>query len=184
MGTDSAASTSGDNRRRTAFGSSQPEKRLLWGLLRIRIIRCTKLRNLDAHRFTAMLRKQDVSDPYVTAFVNNNRLMRTRHVDDDLNPVFDEEFICPVAHITSGVTFRVMDKDTFTKVSLEHSSRRSSIVSPTSSSHVHKGRPDREVHPVSRRANNGSGDDGRDGGREGREWDFRRWERAACVAPG
>lgn len=90
-------------------GSSQ----LLWGLLHIKIIRCTKLRNLDRLGVKSLLtkRKMDKSDPYVTAFIDDYRLLKTRHYDDDLNPVFNEEFYCPVGHVTDGITFKVKDKD-------------------------------------------------------------------------
>ena len=53
----------------------------------------------------------DKSDPYVTAFIDDYRLLKTRHYDDDLNPVFNEEFYCPVGHVTDGITFKVKDKD-------------------------------------------------------------------------
>ena len=36
---------------------------------------------------------------------------KTRSIDDDLNPDFNEEFYCPVAHITDGIKFKVKDKD-------------------------------------------------------------------------
>jgi phospholipase D1/2 len=45
------------------------------------------------------------------AFLEGYRLLKTRHIDDDLSPKFDEEFYCQVAHITEGITFKVKDKD-------------------------------------------------------------------------
>lgn len=85
----------------------------LWGLLHIKIVKCTGLRNLDRLGVKSLLtkRKFDKSDPYVTVFINDYRLCKTRYIDDDLDPVFDEEFYCPVAHYTDGVTFKVKDKD-------------------------------------------------------------------------
>ena len=55
--------------------------------------------------------KRDKSDPYVMAFLEDYRLLKTRHIDDNLSPIFDEEFYCPVAHITEGIVFKVKDKD-------------------------------------------------------------------------
>ena len=55
--------------------------------------------------------KRDKSDPYVVAFLEEYRLLKTRHIDDNLSPVFDEEFYCPVAHVTEGIMFKVKDKD-------------------------------------------------------------------------
>ncbi len=87
----------------------------LWGLLRIRIIKCNNLRNLDSLNIKNVKalfgRQRDKSDPYVTAFLEDYRLLKTRHIDDDLDPVFNEEFYCPVAHCTEGITFKVKDKD-------------------------------------------------------------------------
>ena len=93
------------------------EKRLLWGLLHVKIIRCTKLRNLDGMNVKklVMKRKKDLSDPYVTAHLDKYRLLKTRHIDDDLNPYYNEEFYCPVAHVAEGVTFMVMDRDVYTQ---------------------------------------------------------------------
>ena len=87
----------------------------LWGLLHIRIIKCNNLRNLDSLNIKNVKalfgRQRDKSDPYVTAFLEDYRLLKTRHIDDDLDPVFNEEFYCPVAHCTEGITFKVKDKD-------------------------------------------------------------------------
>ena len=77
--------------------NSKSGKHLLWGLLHIKIIGCTKLRNLDRLGVKSLLtkRKMDKSDPYVTAFINDYRLCKTKYIDDDLDPIFDEEFYCP-----------------------------------------------------------------------------------------
>lgn len=86
---------------------------VLWGLLHIKIIRCEGLRNLDRLGIKSLItkRKMDKSDPYVMAFIDDYRLLKTRYIDDDLDPQFDEEFYCPVAHYTTGITFKVKDKD-------------------------------------------------------------------------
>jgi len=93
--------------------NSKSGKHLLWGLLHIKIIGCTKLRNLDRLGVKSLLtkRKMDKSDPYVTAFINDYRLCKTKYIDDDLDPIFNEEFYCPVSHVTEGITFKVKDKD-------------------------------------------------------------------------
>ena len=41
-----------------------------------------------------------------------NNVLKTRYIACNLNPVFDEEFYCPVAHVAEGVTFEVKDRDT------------------------------------------------------------------------
>lgn len=89
------------------------DSKILWGLLHVKIIKCAGLRNLDRLGFARLLtkRKFDKSDPYVLAFLDDYRILKTRHIDDNLDPVFDEEFFCPVAHFTEGITFKVKDKD-------------------------------------------------------------------------
>jgi phospholipase D1/2 len=96
------------------FGKDNSDGEMLWGLLHIKIVKCVKLRNLDRlSNFTigALRGKKDKSDPYVEAFIDEYRLLKTSIYQDNLDPVFDEEFFCPVAHYTEGVTFNVMDQD-------------------------------------------------------------------------
>mmetsp|Transcript_34445 Transcript_34445/g.83349 ORF Transcript_34445/g.83349 Transcript_34445/m.83349 type:complete len:864 (-) Transcript_34445:285-2876(-) len=87
--------------------------KMLYGLLHIKIMNCKHLRNLDRLGITKLIltQKMDKSDPYVMAFIDDYRLLKTQCYDDDLNPVFNEQFYCPVAHFTDGVTFKVKDKD-------------------------------------------------------------------------
>jgi len=86
---------------------------VLWGLLHIKIIKCQGLRNLDHLGVKTLItkRRMDKSDPYVMAFIGQYRLLKTRYIDDDLDPEFNEQFFCPVAHTTKGITFVVKDKD-------------------------------------------------------------------------
>ena len=94
------------------FGKDKGDGEMLWGLLHIKIIKCVGLRNLDSSLSLAALRgKRDKSDPYVVAFIDGYRVLKTSIHNDNLDPVFDEEFFCPVAHFTEGVTFNVMDLD-------------------------------------------------------------------------
>mmetsp|Transcript_13099 Transcript_13099/g.28296 ORF Transcript_13099/g.28296 Transcript_13099/m.28296 type:complete len:915 (-) Transcript_13099:135-2879(-) len=93
---------------------------VFWGVLHIKIIQCKKLRNLDRLGLTSLItkRKRDKSDPYVTAFIGDYRLLKTKFMNDDLSPVFNEEFVCPVAHVTDNIAFKVFDKDTLKDESL------------------------------------------------------------------
>ena len=115
-----AAEATKDAILRKVFHKGDSNKELLWGLLHIKIIRCQKLRNLDKFGVKTLLTtgKLDKSDPYVTVFIDDYRLLKTTCFDNDLNPVFDEEFYCPVAHVTDGVTFKVKDMDTLRDESL------------------------------------------------------------------
>jgi len=93
---------------------------VFWGVLHIKIIQCKNLRNLDRLGLTSLItkRKRDKSDPYVTAFIGDYRLLKTKFMNDDLSPVFNEEFVCPVAHVTDNIAFKVFDKDTLKDESL------------------------------------------------------------------
>ena len=88
-----------DMLRGMIFHKVEDDKHLLWGLLHVKVIGCKKLRNLDGMNVRSLLskRKKDLSDPYVTSILGDYRLLKTKHIGDDLNPVFDEEFYCPVA---------------------------------------------------------------------------------------
>ena len=91
----------------TLFGNKGTDGTMLWGLLHIKIIKCEKLRDADASLFN----RRDKSDPYVEAYIDGYRLVKTSVIKDNLNPVFNEEFFCPVAHYTENIRFKVMDKD-------------------------------------------------------------------------
>ena len=96
------------------FRKNNGNAEILWGLLHIRIIKCVGLRNADrlGSVFTTISKgRLDKSDPYVEAFLDEYRLLKTRIIDDNLDPVYDEEFYCPVAHVAEFITFRVKDKD-------------------------------------------------------------------------
>ena len=99
------------------FGRGKGNGEMLWGLLHIKIVKCERLRDVDGLRHFNLGRltrgTADKSDPYIEAFIQNYRLLKTRCHEDDLNPVFDEEFFCPVAHYTEGIIFNVMDKDVY-----------------------------------------------------------------------
>ena len=84
------------------FHRDSSNAHILWGMLHIKIIKCVGLRNTDrvvglVSTFTKG--RIDKSDPYVEAYLDEYRLLKTRVIDDNLDPVFEEEFHCPVAHI-------------------------------------------------------------------------------------
>ena len=70
---------------RRVFHRGDGPRQLLWGLLRIRIIRCQGLRNRDflqLNNVVTMATKleMDKSDPYVMAFIGKYRLLKVRVV--------------------------------------------------------------------------------------------------------
>ncbi|CAN4083496.1 unnamed protein product [Withania somnifera] len=53
------------------------------------------------------------SDPYVTVCAPHTALARTRVIPNSQNPVWDEHFHIPLAHIIDCLEFRVKDSDVF-----------------------------------------------------------------------
>jgi len=100
-----------------AYGE-EGDKTLLHGLLHIKIIRATNLTNLDGirgmERLNGLLPEfitSNKSDPFVTVSADDQRLAKTRTINDDLNPQWDEVFYVPVAHYIKGLSFKVFDLD-------------------------------------------------------------------------
>lgn len=77
---------------------------ILHGYLRIRIVRAVNLRNRDCGSCC-----HNLSDPYVTVHAGAARLVKTGVVMDELDPVWDEEFVAPVAHPVHELELRVKD---------------------------------------------------------------------------
>jgi len=98
---------------REFFLGNLSDHELLWGVLHIKIVECRGLRNKDRNTFRSMVCVSDLSDPYVTAWLEDYRLLKTRTISNDLDPVFDEDFYCPVSHVTNGILFKVYDRDRF-----------------------------------------------------------------------
>jgi phospholipase D1/2 len=59
------------------------------------------------------LTPKDVSDPFVTVHAGTDRLAKTSLKENDLNPVYNEDFFVPVAHFLGpeGLRFAVSDND-------------------------------------------------------------------------
>eukprot|EP00898_Chlorokybus_atmophyticus_P006475 jgi/Chlat1/6829/Chrsp51S06519 len=54
----------------------------------------------------------DVSDPYANVYLGPDRVAKTATVNNNLDPVWEEEFLIDVCHDVPDVKFRVQDKDT------------------------------------------------------------------------
>lgn len=84
-----------------------PDRERLHGWLEVHIIEARELQNLDT---------VGLSDPYVTVDVYRTgrmlcRLVKTRIIDDDLNPKWDEFFRLPLCYRADELRFTVKDKD-------------------------------------------------------------------------
>lgn len=97
-----------------SYRVEERNKLLLRGYLHIKIIRCSNLRNLDCNKCIIAPPSSlvhDVSDPFVTVHAGKHRLAKTTLKNDDLNPVWNEDFYVPVAHYATHLRFAVRDDD-------------------------------------------------------------------------
>jgi len=81
----------------------------LHGQLKIHVIKAYDLPDTDTAFFN--IDGKDVTDPYVNVFLGEARLAKTRYINNDLNPHWDEWFHVDVCHESSTITFDVKDKD-------------------------------------------------------------------------
>ena len=58
-----------------------------------------------------LMDKGDVTDSYVDVHLGKARLARTRVIDNDLNPKFNENYRVEVCHFANELTFDIKDKD-------------------------------------------------------------------------
>jgi len=93
---------------------------MLHGTLEVRIIQAVRLPNMDGltQKFSnlasslSITQKMPVnSDPYVTVVLANARVARTRVINNDANPRWDERFSIPVAHPVHYIVFTLRDQD-------------------------------------------------------------------------
>jgi phospholipase D1/2 len=107
---------------RSALGDTYQvdgEKILLHGYLHIQIIRARGLRNADLLKalfynpLTCNFRCDEASDSYVTVHAGADRLLKTKVIDDDLNPEWNQDWYLPICHYLTELEFRVKDWDDF-----------------------------------------------------------------------
>lgn len=93
---------------------------LLHGTLEVTIIQAVRLPNMDvltqklsnlASSLSITQKMRVTSDPYVTVVLANARVARTRVVNNDANPRWNEHFSIPVAHPVHCIVFTLRDQD-------------------------------------------------------------------------
>jgi len=102
-------------KRRSSSDIDDPTP-ILHGTLLIDIIEAKNLPNLDSFLLRS---SKDVSDPYVTVDTvykgeHTSRLIKTRVMDNNLNPKWEESFQVQICHKFEALTFTVKDMDVFT----------------------------------------------------------------------
>jgi Ca2+-dependent lipid-binding protein len=78
------------------------------GVMRFHLQKATDVRNVEAVT-------GGKSDPYVRVMVSNCQMARTIHINNDLNPVWDEVLYVPVHHVKEKYVLEVMDHQGHTK---------------------------------------------------------------------
>jgi len=83
----------------------------IFGMLFVKVVKASKLPNLDAGFFKS---SQDMTDACVVLRLcgqGREECPQTAVVKDDLNPTWDEEFILPVLPDQKKLTFEIFDSD-------------------------------------------------------------------------
>ncbi len=80
------------------------------GNLYVRVSRARKLADTDTAFFN--LARGDLTDPYVTGDLGTARIFKTRVIDNNLNPEWNESFSIDVCHHADYLHVKVKDKDT------------------------------------------------------------------------
>ena len=64
----------------------------LRGILKVHVIRAEELPDVD----TAFFNSKEVTDPYVNVYLGEARIAKTRYLNNQLHPVWDEKFTIDV----------------------------------------------------------------------------------------
>ncbi|KAG7162694.1 phospholipase D gamma 1-like [Homarus americanus] len=98
----------------TDYVNSFGDMAFLHGVLDLKLACANNLPNLDSSILS--ISKKDVSDPFVVVSLEDVdgepwKVATTQVIDNDLSPVWDENFRVDVCHDVSSITFTVRDKD-------------------------------------------------------------------------
>lgn len=85
-------------------------KTFLHGYLEISVFEARDLPDMEGW-VSKLVDKGDVTDSYVDVHLGKARLVRTRVIDNDLNPKFNEDYRVEVCHFANELTFDIKDKD-------------------------------------------------------------------------
>ena len=79
------------------------------GKLKVHVIEARNLPNTDTAFFNIF--SKDVTDPFVVCEVGPNCILKTKYINNNLNPKWDEKFDIDLCHHASELIFKVKDKD-------------------------------------------------------------------------
>ena len=81
----------------------------LHGKLKVHVIEARNLPDTDRAFFNIF--GKDVTDPFVVCEVGPNCILKTKYINNDLDPKWDEKFDIDLCHHASVLIFKVKDKD-------------------------------------------------------------------------
>ena len=79
------------------------------GKLKVHVIEAKNLPNTDTAFFNIF--SKDVTDPFLVCEVGTNCILKTKYINNNLNPKWDEKFDIDLCHHASEFIFKVKDKD-------------------------------------------------------------------------
>eukprot|EP00088_Acartia_fossae_P036456 TRINITY_DN3767_c0_g1_i10.p1 TRINITY_DN3767_c0_g1~~TRINITY_DN3767_c0_g1_i10.p1 ORF type:complete len:833 (-),score=154.58 TRINITY_DN3767_c0_g1_i10:667-3165(-) len=85
-------------------------KTFLHGYLLIRVEEARNIPDME-NWYSKIVNSKDVTDPFVDVKLDRTRIAKTRIIDNDLNPKWDETFNIAVCHKSNTLIFDVRDKD-------------------------------------------------------------------------
>ena len=80
------------------------------GCFQIEIHSAKNLPDMDSW-MAKLVNKNDVTDAFIDVVIGNARLIKTRIIENSLNPVWHDSYRVEACHLGTSLTFRVRDKD-------------------------------------------------------------------------
>ena len=80
------------------------------GCFQIDINSAKNLPDMDSW-MAKLINKNDVTDAFIDVVIGNARLIKTRIIENTVNPVWHDSYRVEACHLGTSLTFRVRDKD-------------------------------------------------------------------------
>ena len=91
------------------FCSNSGDELFFHGRLKVHVIEATNLPDTDTAFFN--ISGKDFTDPFAVLEVGTTRILKTKYINNDLDPKWDEKFDIDLCHHASVLIFKVKDKD-------------------------------------------------------------------------
>merc|ERR1719339_699707 len=87
------------------------DQAVMCGELEIEVLEARKLPDTDTFFLSKLVNRKDVTDPYVSGYLDTTKVFMTSIKDNSLNPRWNEKFHVTVCHQASQLRLDVADKD-------------------------------------------------------------------------